>query len=668
MFRKNKLTGKSMSFQTKLLLIVLATSLIPLLAASIFFIYYFGEVTRDDSNELAQTTLHMNIDRIDEWVLSRSSAVEQLIEQNPKFQSGNTEDIFPLLTILEQSDSQSEGYSLIDKNGQLLNMLGMTSDMSKSDYFLEAKESRKPAIGEMSYLEALDKYIIPAIVPVNDPSGEFMGGIAFSITPDVLTAQSNKVKMAETGHAYVVSDTGVYYSYPDAERFGKKMEDYATTPGLQKAVTTILGNQSGSITYQDETGQEVIAYYGTIPSTQWKMVITVPTREIYAKVIEARDLSIALAIVTVLIVSAIAVLLARLVVKPIKAISRVMTRVAAGHLGERVPVKSRDEIGQMSENINLMIDSLSDMVRKIDHTIGQVDVASNELLNAVQQSSHTTGAITSAIQEVANGTETQLQGAQQSAQATEEMAVGVQRIAEASSSVSLRAEAVSEDVEHGFLEIQSAIEQMGQIQSTANQTAADIEKLAAHSSEIGEIVHVISDISNQTALLSLNASIEAARAGEQGRGFAVVAGEVKKLAEQTSQSISHIVELIQFIQGSTTQAADSIKNSIGEIDTGIERMEQVGTSFDQIRSSIHHVSSEIQDVSATTQEISAGTEEIAASVGDMLTIAQDSAQSAQSVAASSTEQSVIITGIEASAQSLNHLMNELKEQIKMFKA
>ncbi|WP_018751836.1 methyl-accepting chemotaxis protein [Paenibacillus sanguinis] len=668
MSSKSKLTSKSMSFQTKLLLIVLATSLIPLLAASIFLINYFGGVTKEDSNELAQTTLRMNIDKIDEWVLSKSSAVEQLIEQNPKFQSGKAEDIFPLLSILEQSDSQSEGYSLIDKNGQLLNMLGMTSDISKSDYFLKAKESRKPAIGEMNYLKALDKYIIPAIVPVNNQSGEFMGGVAFSITPDVLTAQSNKISIAETGYGYVISDTGVYYSYPDAERFGKKMEDYATTPDLQKAVTTILGNESGSMTYQDETGQEVIAYYGTIPSTHWKMVITVPTSEIFAKVTKARNLSIVLVIATMLIVSAVAVLLARLVVKPIKAISQVMTKVAAGHLSERVSVKSRDEIGQMSENINLMIDSLSGMVRQINHTISQVDVASHELLNNTQKSSHATAEITSAIQEVASGTQTQLQGAQQSAQATEEMAVGVQRIAEASGSVSERAEAVSGEVEHGYLEVQSAIEQMGQIQSTANQAAADIEKLAAHSNQIGDIVHVISDISNQTALLSLNASIEAARAGEQGRGFAVVAGEVKKLAEQTNESISHIVELIQFIQGSTAQAADSIKNSIGEIDTGIERMEKVGTSFSQIRGSIHHVSSEIQDVSATTQEISAGTEEIAASVGDMLTIAQDSAQSAQSVAASSTEQSAIITSIEASAQSLHHLMNELKEQIKVFKA
>ncbi|MGG6314244.1 methyl-accepting chemotaxis protein [Paenibacillus macerans] len=670
MFKKKnrESKAKSGSFQRKLLIIILATSLLPLLGASFFFVRYFGEVITRDNEELVQSTLDMNIAKIDEWISGKSRAVEDLVKQNPEFQTFQPERIFPILNVLEQSDDQSEGFSVLDKNGMLTNMLGMTADSSKSPYFVEAKETKAPAYAEMSYLEPLDKYFIAAMVPVNDKNGQFLGGVAFSVTPDVLAQLSNKIKIADTGYAYVMSDTGVYYSYPDAERFSKNIEEYATTPGLQKAAKAILGQPNGTVTYLDETGKEVITYFGTIPSTGWKMVITVPTGEIFAEVNQARNLSIAIAVATVIIVSAIAYFLARMIVKPIRSVSQVMKKVAGGQLSERVTVKSKDEIGVMSENINLMIDSLSTMVRQIDHTIGQVAAASDELLQAAKQSSQATAEITSAIQEVASGTETQLMGAEQSARATEEMASGVQKIAEASGNVSERAEAASSEVENGYVQIQSAIEQMGQIQSTANRTAADIETLNAHSNEIGEIVHVISDISNQTALLSLNASIEAARAGEQGRGFAVVAGEVKKLAEQTSESIAHIVERIQFIQGSTSQATDSVKDSIHEINHGIERMERVGASFDHIRESIHHVSSQIQDVSATTQQISAGTEEIAASVGEMLNIAKDSADSAQAVAGSSTEQSSAISSIEASALSLNHLMNELKEQIRVFKA
>lgn len=669
-FKKEKggSQGKSGSFQRKLLIIILATSLLPLLGASVFFVSYFGDVITQDNEELVQSTLDMNIAKIDEWITGKSKAVENLVQLDPEFQTFQPDRIFPILNVLEQSDDQSEGFSVIDKNGMLTNMLGMTADSSQSPYFIEAKKNKATAYSEMSYLEPLDKYFIAAMVPVNDKSGQFLGGVAFSVTPDVLSQLSSKIKIAETGYAYVISNTGVYYSYPDTERFNKNIQDYAQTPELKETVKTILGNPSGHITYRDESGKEVITYFGTVPSTGWKMVITVPTQEIFAEVNNARNLSIAIAVATAILVFVIAFFLARQIVKPIRLVSAVMKKVADGQLSERVKVTSKDEIGQMSGNINLMIDSLATMVKQINRTIGEVAAASDELLNATRQSTEATGEITHAIQGVASGTETQLMGAEQSARATEEMAVGVQRIAEASGSVSERAETAASEVENGYVQIQSAIEQMAHIQSTANQTATDIEQLTAHSTEIGEIVNVISEISNQTALLSLNASIEAARAGEQGRGFAVVAGEVKKLAEQTSQSIAHIVELIQFIQGSTSQAAESVKNSIEEINKGIHRMENVGVSFGQIRESIHHVSSQIQDVSATTQQISAGTEEIAASVGDMLNTAKDSALSAQSVAGSSEEQAAIIKGIEASAQSLNQLMNELKEQIRVFKA
>ncbi|WP_068784504.1 methyl-accepting chemotaxis protein [Paenibacillus phocaensis] len=669
-FKKEKRESreKSGSFQRKLLILILATSLLPLLGISTFFVSYFGDVIKQDNEELVQSTLDTNIAKIDEWISGKAKAVENLVAQDPEFQTFQPDRIFPILNVLEQSDQESEGFSVIDKNGRLTNMLGMTADSSQSSYFIEAKKNKATAYSDMSYLEALDKYIIPAMVPVNDKNGQFLGGVAFSVTPDVLSQLSAKIKIADTGYAYVISKSGVYYSYPEAERFNKNIQDYAGTPKMKQAVKTLLEQPSGSVTYRDESGKEVITYFGTVPSTGWKMVITVPTGEIFAKVNHARNLSIAFALATVVLVFAVAYFLARQIVKPIRSVSSVMKKVAEGHLNERVKVTSKDEIGQLSGNINVMIDSLATMVKQIDRTIGEVAAASDELLNAARQSSEATSDITTAIQGVAGGTETQLMGAEQSARATEEMAVGVQRIAEASGQVSERAESAASEVENGYVQIQSAIEQMSHIQSTANQTATDIERLTTHSNEIGDIVHVISEISNQTALLSLNASIEAARAGEQGRGFAVVAGEVKKLAEQTNQSISHIVELIQFIQGSTSQAAESVKNSIEEINKGIHRMENVGVSFGQIRESIHHVSSQIQDVSATTQQISAGTEEIAASVGDMLSTAKESALSAQSVAGSSEEQAAIIQGIEASAQSLNHLMNELKEQIRVFKA
>nr|WP_275983976.1 methyl-accepting chemotaxis protein [Paenibacillus hamazuiensis] len=207
---------------------------------------------------------------------------------------------------------------------------------------------------------------------------------------------------------------------------------------------------------------------------------------------------------------------------------------------------------------------------------------------------------------------------------------------------------------------------MNVIGSAAHQTASVIEQLNKHSDEIGHIVDVISDISNQTSLLALNASIEAARAGEHGRGFAVVAGEVKKLAEQTSRSVSEIVNLIQLTQTSSAEAMDSMQQNVVAINEGVRKMEHIGQSFGTVRSLILQVSEQIQEVSATTEQLSAGTEEITASIEDMVSVAKESAANAQSVAGSSEEQSAIMENVASSAKSLHKLMNELKSLIKVF--
>ncbi|WP_083612258.1 methyl-accepting chemotaxis protein [Paenibacillus sp. P32E] len=658
---------KSTSVQTKWSLVILAISIVPLLGTTIFLIQYFGGVTRSDSEELATKILEMNTSRIDEWLKGRTSAVQELIAQHPEFDTAKPESIFPVVKVLEESDTQSEGYSVINKEGLLTNTMNLTADMAKSAYFIKSKESLTPAVGDMSYLEPLKKYIIPLVVPVVDKQKQFTGGIAFSVTPDILKEMSKSIHVAESGYGYVVSGKGDYYAYSDMSRIGKNIADYAKEPEMKKAVTAILSRESGSETYTGEDGKTVITYFKTIPGTDWKLMINVPKSEIFAQVNSAQRLATILIIGIILIVSVISLYLTRMAVKPLVAISGVMKRVAGGHLSERVAVRSGDEIGQMSESINDTVTSLSGIVGTIDSTVLQVAAAAEGLLEYANQSSNTSAEIATVIQEVAHGMKEQFKGSEQSARATEEMAVGLQRIAESSVSVSDQAETVSAEVENGYLEIQSTLAQMTVITTTAGQTSELIQALTQQSEQIGQIVDVISEIANQTGLLSLNASIEAARAGEHGRGFGVVANEVKKLSERTNTSIINIVELIKQIQTSTTDAALSMDKSIAEIGDGMGKMKNVGTSFEHIRSSIREVSTQIQDVSAINEQMSAGTEEITASVSDMLTIAKDSAENAHAVSHASEEQMQLMKKVVSSAQSLNEMMSELKGEIEKFR-
>lgn len=658
---------KAMTIQFKWSVVILAIAVVPLLVATTFLLDYFSNVTRADSKQMAQDTIEMHSSRMEEWLEAKTSAVEDLIAQHPEFDFNQPTSIFPVLKVLQESESEAEGYSVINKDGLLSNMINLTADMATEDYFLKAKETHAPVMGKMSYLEAIDKHIISIIVPSIDKNNQFNGGIVFSITPEVLLNMSKDITMAETGYGYVISTDGVYYTHPDESRLGKNINDYAKDQEIQHAVDSFLSNSEGSETYKGEDGKSVITYFKAIPGTDLKLLVTVPEKEVLAKLRSVQKTAVLFVLAVLLVIIFISLYLTRRIVKPIKVISSTMKRVSEGYLNERVSIQSSDEIGEMSQNINNMIETLSGMVNKIDGTVVEVTSSSEGMLQSAQVSLNTSAEIEIVVQEVAKGMEEQFRGSEQSARATEEMAIGLQRIAESSVAVSDQAESVSMEVENGYLEIQSTLEQMTVISSTANQTAEMIQKLTEQSEQIGHIVDVISEISNQTSLLSLNASIEAARAGEHGRGFGVVANEVKKLSERTNESIVSIVELIGGIQSSTISAAESMKKSIEEIGDGMGKMQNVGESFDHIRSSIREVSLQIQDVSAINEQMSAGTEEITASVADMLGIAKESAENAEAVALASSEQTKIMKEVVDAAQSLNQVMSVLKEEIEKFK-
>ncbi|WP_246188042.1 methyl-accepting chemotaxis protein [Paenibacillus tengchongensis] len=655
------------SLQRKWSLVILAVTIVPLLGVMVFFMQYFGNVTKTDSEELTENILNMNSTRIEEWLKTRTMYVQDLIAQHPEFNPADPDTIFPAIKVLEDSDKDSEGYSVINKDGLLTNMLGMTADSSTADYFLEAKETLAPVVADMSFLEVLNKYIITVLVPVTDQERQFAGAIAFSVTPDVLLEMAKGIQVGKTGYGYVISGKGDYYAYTDMERIGKNITDFAAGPEMKKSLERMLSRESGTETYKGESGTVIQSYYKTVPGTDWKLVVDVPQSEIYAKMNSAQQLATIFIIVVVLLVVLLSLYLTKMLVKPIKAVSVVMKKVAEGRLSERVAVNSSDEIGQMGESINEMIASLAMIVGKIESTVAEVAVSADDLLNYATQSSYTSFEITEVVREVAQGMEEQFRGSEQSARATEEMAIGLQKIAESSAQVSDQTESVSGEVESGYVEIQSTLEQMSVISSSAAQTAELVNTLTGQAEQIGQIVDVISDISNQTGLLSLNASIEAARAGEHGRGFGVVAGEVKKLAERTNESIVHIVELVRQIQASTANAAVSMEKSIAEIGEGMGRMKHVGDAFEHIRSSMREVSMQIQDVSAVNQQMSAGTEEITASVSDMLTIAKSSSVNAQAVAEASTEQSGLMSKVVDSAKSLTLMMNELKSEVERFR-
>ncbi|GAA0137440.1 methyl-accepting chemotaxis protein [Paenibacillus sp. YSY-4.3] len=377
---------------------------------------------------------------------------------------------------------------------------------------------------------------------------------------------------------------------------------------------------------------------------------------------------IILGIIAVLLGIGTALFISDLISKPVLSVTRAAKRMAAGDLTvDEIKVKNKDEIGELASSFNEMLNSLRTIIRQIGSTSEQVAASSEELTASAEQTTEATNQIAASIQEVAHGAETQGQGADESSRAMQEVTIGIQQVAETASSVSDAALATNKEANAGSESLQQVSQQMNAIHSSVNESAAAIRQLGERSQEIGDIIEVITGIANQTNLLALNAAIEAARAGEDGKGFAVVATEIRKLAEQSRESATQIVELITYIQEDTDRAVRVMEKGTQEVAAGVGVVHDVEAGFQKILQSIEHVTAQIQEVSAVSEEMSASLEQVNASVEEMARIAHASISNTQNVAAASEEQLATMEEISASASALSKMAESLQLLVSNFK-
>lgn len=346
---------------------------------------------------------------------------------------------------------------------------------------------------------------------------------------------------------------------------------------------------------------------------------------------------------------------------------RASNQLSAGDLTIKVATETKDEFSQVTAAFNKLTDTFREVVRQSREVTVQAYESAEQLKSSVVESEGNNRIISGVMLEVAAGSSLQVQSAQETSVAMNEVNIGVQRIAETSSLVAGAAGDAAEEARKGSMDVDQAIVQMSSIKAKVGETASTIAELHELSTKIDRILSVVREISEQTRLLALNASIEAARAGEHGRGFQVVAAEVRKLADESSESTKQIAELIAMVQTSSKGVINKIEIELKEVERGSVVLSQVGVVFGAILSSVERVAEQIQEVSAASQQISASTEQVTATMEDSVQISRKASSYAANVKSSLDKQASSTKEVAASSESLNQLSEELLRSLLRFR-
>lgn len=333
----------------------------------------------------------------------------------------------------------------------------------------------------------------------------------------------------------------------------------------------------------------------------------------------------------------LAFFIARALSSPILRLTTTMRELADGKFSVDIPHTDRgDELGSMAQTVEVFkANGLEREQLERDAAIARQaqDVSNEATKEAIAAFQERVTAILSVLGDKTvemQATSTQLESlasqaseqAQSSDHAATETSTGVQTVAAATEELASSIQEISRQVASATGVVQTSVEK-------SNSSVEDVEKLAEAGQRIGNVVNLIQDIAGQTNLLALNATIEAARAGEAGKGFAVVASEVKALAAQTAKATEDIAAQVTGIQGSTSQAVESIRdiakmsNDLGEVTSSIaSAVEEQGVAT--------------QEISTTTGHASQSTEALAAGVASLADAIRQTGDAAGVVGEAST--------------------------------
>lgn len=651
-----------MKLKTRLLTILLATSLIPLFIFSCVSISSFISRSNKDVYKINEDKLEIVKAEIS-GMIDENFKTLQILASQPSVRSMN---LFNAKKILTEAAEISNGlvFSLDNEQG---NQLVKSNDdsltnVSDRDFFQEAIKGTEKYVSDPILARTTGKLMVVIATPVRDADNNIIGVLQANIQLSQLDNLVAELSM-DGSNVYVLSRKGTVLAHPNTE-FTQNQEDFSSLEFVQAE----HDGENKTLRTKNIEGKKVIVSNYLNDLSGWLIVVETPVSVALKQVYRLLNVTVIIFIIAVAAICVFGELFAKSFSKPLVDLSSVMKSIANGELKDfDINVKSKDEVGEVYNSCRTMTMNLRDLVGKIQTVASSLASQALQLTTATDETTQSLTQVVTTINEMAQGNSDQAMLIQGTTDAIGKVNNIITQATQNTETAANKAKESLDLAKEGQKALKRQTEKIEENNKYTKSVGESIHQLATMADEIRNIVGVINGIAEQTNLLALNASIEAARAGEAGRGFAVVAVEIRKLAEQSGNSTKRIENIVNNIN----RKIDETVNNMNQVKDSVHVMEtsaiDTNKSFDKIFASITELATIVRDVNTAFEEINNMTHEVADQAMNISAVVEEASASMEEISATSEEQLASMETISQSTGQLDSMAQELLNKVKIFK-
>jgi methyl-accepting chemotaxis protein len=533
-------------------------------------------------------------------------------------------------------------------------------DPTARPWYQLAAENQGKVVLTPPYEDASTGNNVITVAKTVEKNGKIVGVVAVDCTLATLAQKIGEKQVGNTGYVFIANSDGTILAHKQSELINT---DTAAQLSFWENAKT---QDSGFVKYSYD-GKNKFGVFQTNAITGWKLVASLDEYELSHDTQSILQTTFLIIIIMAIISAILSIFLSNGIAKNIRNLKDVFAKASGGDLTVSIKAATKDEFGDLAESFNIMIQNISALIKSITESSETVLDTSTNLANMSSEVTLSIGEVARAIEEVSHGAVNQAQDAQSGAVEMESLSGKLDTISMNSNEMGEISNSTKELSSKGLTMVDTLIEKSNKTKSSTDEVNQIVEDMYESTKQISAISDTLSSITNQTNLLSLNASIESARAGEAGKGFAVVAGEIRKLAEESQNSTEEIKQIIENIQKKSEIAADAIKSTKTVVTEQDQAVGQTKKIFSEILESIDKLLIKVEEITRSITVTNENKNSLVLAIENISAVSEETASASEEVTASTEEITATMEEFSRYSNELQALANKLETQISKFK-